>query len=428
MLIRPVTGFNGSLCLPGDKSISHRLVLISLLLDGSLNLGNLAGGADVLTSLNLVEKLGVTISHDADRVLLSKKVAAHHDDKSAIELDCRNSGTTARLLAAILAARPGQYRLIGDKSLSSRPMGRVVEPLARMGAAIECEGGSTLPMLVTGRDHLEPIEFTNRVGSAQVKSAILLAGLRARGETRILEPLPSRDHTERLLLQLGAGISVSDGDIRLAGPFELSGDHSFDIPGDISSGAFFLAAAAIFPGSCVEIKNVSLNPGRIRFLEVLRRMGAEVSVKPANTAWEPCGSVTVAGRQLISTVIGAEDIPALVDELPVLAVAMAFAQGRSLVTGATELRHKESDRIGNLITQFRKAGIICEEFADGFSIDGCREVSCQAELDPADDHRMAMAFAILACRSKNGLILKNPDCVKISFPDFFTRLKTCSQA
>lgn len=451
MLLKPATSFTGRLCLPGDKSVSHRLVLISLLLNGSLRLRNLSDCADVATSLKIVETLGVKIDRSGDELLLHgfsgpqwshglqtieglEGLGGNHleaQQNVAIELDCGNSGTTARLLAGILAARPGKYRLIGDASLSGRPMRRVVEPLASMSAEILCEYSETLPLIITGKKLLNPCSYTNHRGSAQIKSALLLAALRAAGETTIFEPIPSRDHTERLLAALGAPITFSPGTATLAGPVDLRGDHSFDIPGDISSAAFFAAAAAVFPGSCAEISNVLLNPHRTRYLEILKKMGAEVSITPTDNSYnsllEPCGKVRIEGRTLSGITIDAAEIPALIDELPALAVVMAFAHGQSMVTGASELRHKETDRISNLIDQFKAAGIKCHELPDGFCIAGGSDVSVVTELNPSGDHRLAMAFAILACRSKNGLILTDPDCVKISFPDFFKHLKTCIQ-
>ncbi|MDD3147395.1 MAG: 3-phosphoshikimate 1-carboxyvinyltransferase [Candidatus Riflebacteria bacterium] len=424
MLINPAKGFDASLHLPGDKSIAHRLVLISLLLKGSLDISNLPEGSDVLTSLSLVEKLGIKVTRKSDRLLLSNADLAPVQENQFCELDCMNSGTSARLLAGILAAKPGSYVITGDESLRRRPMLRVVTPLASMGAEISCTSDGTLPILISGKKNLHAIQYNNQVGSAQIKSAVLLAGLSASGITQVQETRSSRDHTERLLKKLGAEINVSDGRTSIEGPVSLQGSYSFSIPGDISSAAFFLVAAALFPGSRLEVIDVCLNPGRIKFLEVLRRMGAAVEIKVSENDWEPRGTVTIKGGPLKGTNIGAEEIPALVDELPVLAVAMAFAQGNSRVTGASELRHKESDRIANLVSQFRKTGISCQEHTDGFSITGSDEILVQAELDPNNDHRLAMAFAILACRSTNGQILKNPDCVKISFPDFFTRLKS----
>ncbi len=422
MQIDPAGGFSGQLRLPGDKSITHRLVLISLLLNGSLEIGNPAGGEDVLTSLQIVEQLGVKSERCENRLLLSN---TDSNPGGTHEIYCGNSGTTARLLAAILAGRAGCYRLTGDISLSRRPMRRIVEPLRLMGADIVCENSDSLPIFITGRQELMPLNFENLLGSAQVKSAVLLAGMHARGETTVHEALPSRDHTERLLAQLGVRISFNPGKAMLHGPSLLTGHHRFEVPGDISSAAFFAVAAAIFPGGTVTIENVSLNPGRTGFLEVLRRMGAGVTIKPSSSDWEPSGTISINRRGLTAVQINAGEIPGLIDELPALAVAMAFAGGRSTVCGASELRNKESDRIARLVEGLKRAGVDCQETADGFSIAGRPSQPGGTELHPAGDHRLAMAFAILASRSDKGAFLLESDCVKISFHDFFSCLNTC---
>lgn len=422
MQINPARGFSGQLQLPGDKSISHRLVLASLLIDGSLEIGNPADGEDVQTSLQIVKQLGVEIKKSQDRLLLSSSGSR---PGGTHELYCGNSGTTTRLLAAILAGRPGRYRLTGDASLSRRPMRRIVEPLRLMGADIVCENSDNLPIVINGQQELLPLIFENPLGSAQVKSAVLLAGMHARGETRVHEALPSRDHTERLLAQLGVEISFSPGLAVLQGPGFPTGQHHFEVPGDISSAAFFAVAAAIFHSSTVVIENVSLNPGRLGFLEVLRRMGAAVTIAPAYSSWEPTGTISISGRGLRAVKIDSGEIPGLIDELPALSVAMAFAVGRSTVSGASELRNKESDRISRLIEGLRKAGVTCSEAADGFSIEGSPFITGGSELDPAGDHRLAMAFAVLGCRSEKGIFLHASDCVKISFHDFFNCLNRC---
>ncbi len=426
MFLEPARQVAGSLIFPGDKSISHRLVLISLLLDGSLELANLSDCADVATSLELVAKLGVEVLHDKNAVRLQNRRQAVKDFLTPVELDCGNSGTTARLLAGILAGQPGSYLLTGDASLSRRPMLRVVEPLRQMGAKIECADAGTLPVRISGRQTLTPTTFFNRHSSAQVKSALLFAGLQAAGSTIIEEPFASRDHTERLLKFLGADIGRNGDRIHFNGPFKPAGAFSFTVPGDVSSAAFFAVAAAIFPGSRIELKNILLNPCRTGFFNVLKKMGTGISFsEQSETQQEPVGTAIITGGDLHGVEIAAAEIPFLIDELPALAVAMAFADGPSLVTGASELRRKESDRIDSLISQLQKAGVKCRELPDGFYIEGKCSVTEATEVDPAGDHRLAMTFAILACRSRNGLFIKNPDCVNISFPDFFNCLQNC---
>jgi len=426
MFLEPARQIAGSLSFPGDKSISHRLVLISLMLEGSLELANLSDCVDVATSLRLVKKLGVEVLRDKKAVRLRNSQQAVTDFSMPVELDCGNSGTTARLLAGILAGRPGEYILTGDTSLSRRPMLRVVEPLRQMGAEIECSDAGTLPIRISGRQNLTSKTFFNHHSSAQVKSALMLAGLHAAGCTVVEEPFASRDHTERLLEFLGAGITRDDRKICLNGPFRPAGDFSFAIPGDVSSAAFFAVAAAIFPGSRVELKNILLNPCRTAFFNVLKKMGTGISFSEQTfTKKEPAGTATITGGVLHGVEILPAEIPSLIDELPALAVAMAFADGPSEVTGASELRRKESDRIGILVSQLQKTGVKCQELSDGFRIEGRSRLTGVTEVDPADDHRLAMAFAILARRSEKGLFIKNPDCVKISFPNFFSHLQSC---
>ncbi len=426
MFLEPARQIAGSLSFPGDKSISHRLVLISLLLDGSLELANLSDCVDVATSLRLVEKLGIDVQREDKTIRLLNQCRITTEPAMPAELYCGNSGTTARLLAGILAGQPGKYLLTGDASLSRRPMLRVVEPLRQMGAKIECSDSGTLPVRISGRQPLASAAFCNRHSSAQVKSALLFAGMQASGSTIIEEPFASRDHTERLLNFFGADIIQDGGRVSIKGPFRPTGDFSFTVPGDVSSAAFFAVAAALFPGSRVELKNILLNPCRTAFFNVLKKMGTGVSFNyQSNTEPEPVGTVTIEGNSLHGVEISAAEIPSLIDELPALAIAMAFAGSPSQVTGALELRNKESDRISSLVSQLQKAGVTCRELPDGFYIAGNSHLTEATEVDPADDHRLAMAFAILARRSKNGLFIKNPDCVNISFPDFFNHLQSC---
>lgn len=426
MFLEPARQIAGRLSFPGDKSISHRLLLISLLLEGNLELINMSDCVDVETSLKLVEKLGVVVRRDQKTIRLHNSQRATQACSAPAELDCGNSGTTARLLAGILAGRPGKYILTGDVSLSRRPMLRVVEPLRQMGAEIECSDTGTLPVRISGRPTLTPTTFCNRHNSAQVKSALLFAGLYAAGSTVIEEPFTSRDHTEKLLKFLGADITKDDGRICLNGPFMPAGDFSFTIPGDVSSAAFFAVAAAIFPGSHIELEKILLNPGRTGFFNVLKKMGAGISFsEQTEMQQEQSGTATITGGALHGVEISPAEIPSLIDELPALAAAMAFADGPSRVTGASELRRKETDRISSLVSQLQKAGVTCRELPDGFYIAGNSRLPEAIEVDPAGDHRLAMAFAILASRSENGLFIKNPDCVNISFPDFFNHLQSC---
>lgn len=426
MQIEPAAGFCGHLAFSGDKSISHRLVLISLLLDGTMLLRNLSEGEDVKTSLKAVQALGVEVSQSGRTTSLAGVRPPSDAEDKFTEIYCGNSGTTARLLAGLLSSRPGRFRLTGDESLCRRPMLRIIEPLRQMGADIVSENGLTLPIIIRGQNGLKKLNFFNKLSSAQVKSAILLAALNADGTTSVSEPLASRDHTELLFARLGLPITVESGVISVTGKAALHGSHDFTIPGDISSAAFFAVGAAIIPGSRVVLQNVLLNPKRIRFLDVLLRMGAGIQIERISSAWETSGNITVTGGKLQSTEIRPEEVPPLIDELPALAVAMAFAEGTSRVSGAGELRHKETDRIRDLISQLQLAGISCTEQADGFSITGPATIAEHHFIDPAGDHRLAMAFAILGCNSRKGLFLRNPGCINISCPEFFRFLQNCT--
>lgn len=426
MLIKPVHKIAGNLRFKGDKSISHRVVLFSLLNRGRIRVVNLSDCHDVSSSVEAIKKLGVKVSASEDAIVLdNQQESVATNDK--IELFCGNSGTTARLLAGILCCRPGIYRLTGDESLSRRPMQRVIDPLSQMGAQISCDYSQNLPINIIGKSHLEPIDFINQLSSAQVKSAILLAALKADGNTFITENLPSRDHTERLLKHIGIPLKLSGNRISLNGPCNSSGDFSFSIPGDISSAAFFAVAAAIIPESRLLLSDVSLNPGRIAFLRVLTRMGATVTIEENCHEWEPSGNVIINGGPLSGTTVEEFEIPALIDELPALAVAMAFATGKSVVKGAKELRHKETDRISVLIKQFSKTGIKCTEHPDGFEIIGPAKIFAMHQLSPDGDHRIAMALALLGLKSMNGIFLREAECINISCPGFFPMLDSVRQ-
>lgn len=393
-----------NLFFPGDKSIAHRLVLVSLLLNKEISISNLPSGEDVLTSLSIVKKLGVKVEWlSEDSVLLRKEPL---NDEFHEILDCRNSGTTARLLCGILANLNGHFKLVGDESLSKRPMERVVRPLADLMGIDIVSTDEHLPVFISGKGHSKAVRFYNVTGSAQVKSAVLFAGIAARGETIVIEDIPSRDHTERLIKFLK----------------ENSQKESFDfpVPGDISSAAYFVVLAVV-TGVKICVKNVLLNPTRTGFLRILKRMGADIEERIIDSSWEPIGDIVVSGGNLVGTDILKEEIPSVIDELPVLSVAMAFGKGKSTVSGASELRVKESDRISCLISQLKKAGVDCEEKADGYSINGGNSIK-PSILNSFKDHRLAMSFAILAKCAKQNISIENKDCVSISFPNFWNML------
>ncbi len=425
MYISPAANVSGELTFPGDKSISHRLVLLSLLNRGQIEISSLSDCADVKSSLAAAAKLGVSVTQTDSATIL--KNAGDMTRQGHFTIDCGNSGTTTRLLAGILVGQPGFYRLVGDESLSRRPMRRIVEPLAAMNSNIRASANNCLPIEIAGSISLRAASLTNHTGSAQVKSAIMLAALQANGETVISEALSGRDHSERLLSCLNLPIMLDKNVIRIKGPAELSGNHRFTVPGDISSAAFFVVAASIVADSRLTLKNVLLNPSRTGFIEVLRRMGASLRTNVTSEAWEPCGDIYVESARLYATDIEAAEVPSLIDELPALAIGMAFAHGRSRVTGARELRYKETDRIRDLIAQLKLAGVNCQELDDGFEIEGCGIIERHATLDSCNDHRLAMSFAIMALGSSKGLEIKNTDCIEISFPKFFAMLHNCAR-
>lgn len=425
--VKPGTSFDTSLSFSGDKSISHRLVLASLFTRGQLVLGNLSDCADVKTSLEIVKQLGVEQSLNEGLICLNANDPTPERHGNVINLDCGNSGTTARLLCGILASRPGEYQLTGDKSLSSRPMQRVVEPLQQMGAMISASDGG-LPIKIRGQKSLTGQDFCNKIASAQVKSAQMFAALHAAGISKISEPFQSRDHSERLLKAVKARIDWSETSISIHGNQKLSGNFRFDIPGDLSSAAFFIGAAVIAPNRRLKLTNILLNPLRTGFIEVLKRMGASIKCHITASDWEPRGHISVSGGIRLKAVeIGAAEIVSLIDELPLLAMVMCFAQGTSRVRGASELRHKETDRISALIRGLKACGVKCVEYEDGFDIEGPANLDRLATIDSEGDHRLAMSFAVLATASKRGLNITNPESVRVSFPHFFTTLmQKCS--
>lgn len=396
--------------VPGDKSISHRALLLGAMADGVTPIRGLLLADDVRRTLGALRALGV----EADA--RSVRGGAWSD---AGVIECGNSGTTARLLLGALAGRAGGT-LVGDASLSRRPMGRLVKLLAGMGARVE--GGDTLPLTVR-RGALTGANVLAKVASAQVKSAVLLAGLHAEGTTRYVEPVPSRDHTERMLEAMGARFRRET--VRLDGPsgsFEAEAKViepgplqgvPIHVPGDFSSAAFWLVAAAILPGSDVVVEDVGLNPTRTGLLDVLRAMGAGVSVVDRGGA-EPIGDVRVRGAGLRGVEIAGALVPRLIDELPILAVAAAFAEGETVVRDAAELKVKESDRIAAVVDGLRAMEVDAEPLADGFRVRG--GVGCGAAVDSRGDHRIAMAFAVAGLRT--GMMVNDVGCVDTSYPDF----------
>jgi len=416
--IRPTRVVRGRLRVPGDKSIAHRYGLLAALCDGTSELTNWAPGADCRSTLACVQALGATVRFDSEGVVSITGRQLVDWRRPEAPLDAGNSGTTMRMLAGLLAACPFSSVMVGDASLSRRPMHRVIEPLTRMGARIEAVDGHA-PLSIHGAT-LQGIQFEAPVPSAQVKSAVLLAGLHAEGRTSVIEPIRTRDHTERALSlfgyhvdRLGTATSVVGG--QHARPVRAA------IPGDFSSAAFWMVAAAALPGSRVDIEHVGLNPTRTGLLDVLRRFGAHVVVRPQGTAGsEPYGDISVEGDRRDALVIAPEEVPGLIDELPAIA-ALACQVGEVTVRGAAELRVKESDRISTLVTGFRNLGIDAKERPDGFVITG-GGLPAGGVADAGGDHRMAMAFAVAALGARGPSRIEGADAVAISYPDFFPTL------
>jgi 3-phosphoshikimate 1-carboxyvinyltransferase len=408
--------------VPGDKSISHRALILGALALGRTTIRGLAPGEDCRSTRRCLASLGVAIreSQEADGVAWQVEGRGLGGlRRPTAPLDAGNSGTTARFLMGVLAGHPFSATLVGDASLSRRPMQRVADPLERMGARIDTTGGC-LPATVTGA-RLRAVTYAMPVPSAQVKSAVLLAGLHAEGVTAVVEPQPTRDHTERALAAFGADVGVDGPRISIRGGGVLTGT-ALTVPGDPSSAAFWAAAAAGIPGASVTIEGVGLNPSRTSFLFVLEQMGARVEVRPDDRAGpEPVGTVTVAHAGLRPAEVRPADVPGLIDELPALA-ALATHGGGLSVSGAAELRVKESDRIAALVAGLRALGADAEEWADGFRIDGRRRLAGGA-ADAAGDHRLAMALAVAALGADGPSRVRGAESVAVSYPGFFDTLE-----
>ena len=423
MTITPGGRVRGRLRVPGDKSISHRYALLAALADGTSTIRNYAPGADCASTLRCLRMLGVAVrtapdaAADAGPTVVVDGRGAGALGPAREQLDAGNSGTTMRLLAGILAARPFETTVTGDASLRRRPMRRIVEPLERMGARIRTSGGR--PPLVIRGAALRAATYEPPVASAQVKSAILLAGLHAAGTTQVIEPVPTRDHTERALPAFGIEIDRANGRVAVSGG-QRPAPARLRVPGDLSSAAFWAAAAAALPGSAVEIADVGLNPTRTALLDLLRAMGADVAVAQSGVAaGEPFGTVRVRHAALRPLRIGPDQVPGVIDELPALAAA-ACAGGALEVHGAAELRAKESDRIAVLAGGLRALGADVDERPDGFAIRPSTLTG--GVVDAAGDHRMAMAFAVAALGAAGPTTIAGHSAVDVSYPGFFRTL------
>lgn len=413
---------SGEIRPPGDKSISHRAVILGSMAEGRTEITGFLDSADCEGTLKAFVSMGVRLErHSAHHLVLSSPGLGGLSEPEDV-LDFGNSGTAVRLMTGLLAGTPGFRILTGDRSLRSRPMRRVTEPLALMGATIDGrDGGSRLPLAIRGRA-LHPVTFENVHRSAQVKSAILLAGLSASGPTTVIEPVPTRDHTERLLPRFGGKIESRDGRITVW-PGSLRGTDVL-VPGDLSSAAFFIALALVTPGSSLTLSNVGLNPTRTAFLEILSLMGASLSIVQTGEeeVGEPAGTISVSFQKLSGCVVPLSMIPSAIDEIPVLAVLSAFAHGKTEIRGAGELRVKESDRISAIVTALRTVGVTVDEYPDGLTVHGLGPdaVLTGGRIDSRHDHRIAMSMAVLGTRLPQGanLVIEGTDFVETSFPGF----------
>jgi len=422
--VNSVKSLCGIVQVPGDKSISHRAVIIGALSAGDTYIENFLTGEDCLATVRCFKELGVEFeSSDC-----GKELVVHGRGPEALRepenvLDAANSGTTIRLLMGILAGLPFFSVITGDSSLRRRPMRRVTVPLREMGARIwGRQGGELAPLAIHGGE-LQGIEYKLPVASAQLKSAVLLAGLSARGRTTVTEPMASRDHTERMLKYFGAELEIADNTISIQGQQQLSG-KVLKVPGDISSAAFFLVAGAIIPGSDIIVTGVGVNPTRTGILEVLERMGANLQLRNRReVCGEPVADVHIKSSSLRGTVISGDLITRLLDEVPILAVAAAAASGETVITDAAELKVKESNRLAVLAEELRKFEVDIEEIADGLIIKGGRPLK-GAVCNSHGDHRIAMAMTVAGLSATGRTVIQEAECVNISFPDFYNALNS----
>jgi 3-phosphoshikimate 1-carboxyvinyltransferase len=421
MKVEPAGALVGHIAVPGDKSISHRAVLIGALCEGETRVRGFGRSGDTQSTVDAVRTLGVEVEDIAeDELVVGGGLAPAGGLTPAV--DCGNSGTLMRLLAGILAGHPGRWELTGDESLRARPMERIAEPLNRMGARV-----TTSPLVVEGSDLLKGIEYVLPVASAQVKSAVLLAGLNASSTTTVIEPAPTRDHTELMLAAAGARIRRRPASVSIepAGRIELG---EVAVPGDFSAAAPFVVAATLLSGSDLTVHDVGLNPRRTGLLDVLERMGARITVfnrRKAGGEW--AGDIQVQSAELVATDVAAEEVPLLVDELPLFALAAAGARGDTRLSGAAELRVKETDRIETVTSGLRALGIHIRARDDGFEVRGVPARPTGGRMSSDGDHRIAMLAAVAGVTSREGVEVGGADAVAISFPGFYDLLDSVSR-
>lgn len=412
MEIKRAVSLNGSITVPGDKSISHRAVMLGALAEGTTHIKGFLPGADCISTINCFRSMGIEIQLNGDIIEVHGK-GLYGLKQPEKMLYTGNSGTTTRLLCGILSGQSFDSSVTGDASICRRPMKRVTEPLSEMGAKID---GEYCPLFIKG-SRLHGMEYNMKVASAQVKTAIILAALYADGETIIHETEKSRDHTERMLSAMGADISVNGTTIRVA-PAKKLYAQDICVPDDISSAAFFMTAAAIMPDSCVRIKNVGINPTRTGIIDVFKSMGANISIENVRTeSGEETADIVVSSSSLKGTVIEGELIPRLIDELPIIAVAALFAEGTTVIRNAEELKVKESNRISAIVGELSKCGADITETTDGMIIKGGKPIF-GADFVTRGDHRMAMSLAVLAQLADGKSTIDDADCISVSYPNF----------
>jgi 3-phosphoshikimate 1-carboxyvinyltransferase len=423
--VEPASAVVGHLAVPGDKSISHRSVLVAAVAEGECRISGFGRSADTQATIDAVRQLGVRVDEEGDELVV------HGAGLGGLRppdqpIDCANSGTLMRLLAGLLAGNGGRFELTGDASLSSRPMERIAEPLRRMGATVETTDGHA-PLVVEGGP-LRGITYELPVASAQVKSAVLLAGLGADGPTSVLEPAATRDHTELMLRAAGASVGRRGKRITLQPPGRLRAAE-IAVPGDISSAAPFVVAASLLAGSDLTIHDLGLNPTRTGLLDVLERMGARLNVQHRRRAGaEPAGDLEITPAELVATRVMAAEVPRLVDELPLVALVAGMARGTTSIRGAAELRVKETDRVTAVVDALRPLGIHIDGLDDGFRIRGVpARPRGGASVDSRGDHRIAMLGAVAGLVSREPVRIEGDEAVAVSFPEFFDLLEAVAQ-
>lgn len=415
LTIKPGIKLEGTCRVPGDKSISHRAVMLGGISQGKTKIKGFLTGEDCLSTLRCFKQMGVDVEETGDVMVIKGKGLCGLREPEDV-LNAGNSGTTMRLMSGILSGQSFMSVVTGDSSLRNRPMDRIAVPLRQMGARIEGrEGGRKAPLVIQGGE-LKGIHYQMPVASAQVKSAVLLAGLYADGETSVTEIRPSRDHTERMLKAFGGNLVVR-GLTRTIVTGELKGDE-VEVPGDISSAAFLMVAAACLPGSDITIESVGLNPTRAGIIKVLQQMGADISIhNQRETGGEPLGNVRIQGGQLQGIDIGEDLVPSLIDEIPIIAVAASCATGITRITGARELRVKETDRISAMAEELKNIGVQVETLEDGMVIEGPQKIK-GGLTHSHGDHRIAMAMAVAGLLAASSVTVENPECIAVSFPGF----------